>query len=195
MPTMLTCHGPSAGKLVVVLNLRLVGRAHNQSGLSLCVTGDSEVTRVSEIRLSLLDTLWSTRPLDLARRQKIHTNPREEAIPGWHQCWEYLALKRNGVVSHVKCAKHQKSKEKLLEKEARERDLARDIEQQDDCADSPLGWNSHKVYRIWYGIDASWKILSKVGVPRPQESFAIEWLLTYGLNVRLSAFFLQEEHA
>ena len=122
------------------------GKESSQSsGLSLCVTGDSGVTGVSEILPSLLDTLWSTRPLGLARKQKVHTNWWEETIPGWHQrwekhlrrqtffkaYWECLALKRNVVVSHMKCAKHQKSKEKLPKKEARERGLARAIEQQD----------------------------------------------------------------
>ncbi len=46
-------------------------------------------------------------------------------------CRECLALKRNVVVSHIKCAKHQRSKEKLLEKEARERDLAQAVEKHD----------------------------------------------------------------
>lgn len=40
-------------------------------------------------------------------------------------------MKQNVVVSHVKCAKNQKSEEKLLEKEARERDLAQAIEKHD----------------------------------------------------------------
>ena len=40
-------------------------------------------------------------------------------------------MKRNVVVNHVKCAKHQRSKEKLLEKEARERDLTQAIEKHD----------------------------------------------------------------
>ena len=35
------------------------------------------------------------------------------------------------VVSHIKCAKHQRSKEKLLEKEARETDLAQAVEKHD----------------------------------------------------------------
>ena len=40
-------------------------------------------------------------------------------------------LKQNVVVNHFKCANHQKSKEKLLENEARERDLAQPIEKHD----------------------------------------------------------------
>ena len=121
-----------------------------------------------EIRPSLLDTLQSPRPSDLARKRKIHANPlpvgkkRSQAgtsarkhdpktvtplhraceFPGEHlaasggklfckACREYLALKRNVVVNHVKCAKYQRSKEKLLEKEAKERDLAQAIEKHD----------------------------------------------------------------
>ena len=40
-------------------------------------------------------------------------------------------MKRNVVVSHVKCAKQLRSKEKLLEKEARERDLEQALEKHD----------------------------------------------------------------
>ena len=36
-------------------------------------------------------------------------------------------MKQNVAVSHIKSAKCQRNKEKLLEKEARERDLARAI--------------------------------------------------------------------
>ena len=101
-----------------------------------------------EIHLSLLDTLQSPRPSNLARKQKIHTNPpsvgkkRSQAgtiackhnpkiVTPLHMackflcehlaalggnnfckaCRECLALKRNVVVNHVKCVKHQRSKE------------------------------------------------------------------------------------
>ena len=53
-------------------------------------------------------------------------------------------------MSHVKCAKHQKSKEKLLEKEARERDLAQSLEMHDAQTHrkGETLTEEHKVYRV-----------------------------------------------
>ena len=63
---------------------------------------------------------------------------------------ECFALKRNVVVNHIKCAKHLRSKEKLLEKEARERDLAQALQKHDaqtHCKGETLNEDT-KVYRV-----------------------------------------------
>ena len=46
-------------------------------------------------------------------------------------CRECLTIKRSIVSSHIKCTKHQESKKKLLEKEARERYIAQALQKHD----------------------------------------------------------------
>ena len=98
-------------------------------------------------------------------------------------------------MSHVKCAKHQKSKEKLMGKEARERDLAQSLAKHDAQTHrkGETLTEEHKVYRVKVvmALMQAGIPLAKLECPRSEGSFAREWLSAnrHEAHVRLGAFY------
>lgn len=75
-------------------------------------------------------------PKSMSPSQRVNKFPGENLTVSagklfCRACRECLALKRSVVANHIKCTKHTNSKRRLLEKEARERDLAQSLRAHD----------------------------------------------------------------